>query len=273
MPESFIFPTIISLPLGYDCTVVPPLEQIAARLCVDSARLRLTHRIIHEGDTLLEHHALLQFDGGILQGEPPEPFTALDGSEQGHEYPGYLEMTLESEDDAAVFHSKIVFALYSIYSKAGKKGFLSDNAYKYGAPPVIAMMALYRRFVDTYPVIRLDRERDLGETLALINPYHKAVLAQVATDDGRKPLRLRVPAMSVRSLDLCALLNDEEPSWAGQVQLTANNRLIVFNMKHSLADPRLISDHEHLDPFRADTTHIPATLALRRDVHRMLTGR
>ena len=109
----------------------------------------------------------------------------------------------------------------------------------------------------------IDRDRDYGESLALINPYKKAVLAKVHTADGRTIPRLRVPPMSVRRVDLGQLLEAGERRWRGRLQLTANNRLITFDVKHSFADPTLITDHEHLDPFRADPTHLPLTRLLR----------
>jgi hypothetical protein len=273
MSESFVFPTTISLPLGYCCTVVPPLGQIEKRLVADSADVMLSHKIICEGETVLEQHLNLPFRHGKLTGETPPPAVFADGLDEGRTHPAYLEMTVDSADGAAVFSHKTVFGLYSVYSKSGKKSFLSDNAYKYGAPPIVSMMARFRRYVDTYPVVHLDRERDLGETLVFINPYHKAIVAQAVTDDGRGPIRLRIPARSARYMVLSPLLKDHEESWFGQVQVTANNRAVVFDIKHSLTDPQVISDHEHMDPFRADATHIPATLALRRNIYRWLTGR
>ncbi len=40
-----------------------------------------------------------------------------------------------------------------------------------------------------------------------------------------------------------AILKGEE-MWAGQIQITATNRVITFNVKHSFKDPTNISDHE-----------------------------
>jgi len=79
--------------------------------------------------------------------------------------------------------------------------------------------------------------------------------------------------MSVRRVDLAQLLEVGEWRWRGRLQLTANNRLITFDVKHSFADPTLITDHEHLDPFRADPTHLPLTRLLRARAGRPQTGR
>ena len=118
-------------------------------------------------------------------------------------------------------------------------------------------------YIDAYPVIRIDKTRDLGETFVLINPYKRPILAQIVTHDGRSLPRTRISPESACNVDLSALLQGNETAWTGHVQLTANNRLIPFNIKHSFQDPTLISDHEHLDPYRSDPTYQPITLSMR----------
>ena len=41
-------------------------------------------------------------------------------------------------------------------------------------------------------------------------------------------------------------------------------------MKHSLREPGIISDHEHLDPYRGEPTHFPATRWFRLKVGKWL---
>jgi hypothetical protein len=273
MAESLIYPTVVSLPLGYDCTVVPPVQQICGRLTVDEATVNLNISVYQEGELRHETEFQLDYRGGRYVGEPPAPFVWADQAELGATHPAYLEMTASEPDKAAIFNSKVVVGIYSLYAKAGKKGFVSDNAYKYGAPPVIAQVAKFGRYVDAYPVIHLDRMRDLGETIVMINPYHKPILADLRTADGRKARRLRIPPQSARNVNLEMLLEPGEDAWHGHVQMTANNRMITFNLKHSMKDPLLISDHEHLDPFRADATHMPAFRRMRNALGRAIARR
>ena len=270
MAESLIYPTIVSLPLGYDCTIIPPVEQIGKRLVVAEAGIELYFNVVREGGVVFEHSEALRFSNGVLQGEMPSPFVWPDQSELGVTNPAYLEMGVVPDGDRPVFRSKAVLGLYSIYSKPGKKSFFSDNAYKYGSPQVIGQIAEFGRYVDTYPVIDLDRSRNLGETIVLINPYKKAVIAQIRTYDGVESERLRVSPMSVRNFDLASLLLRERDEWRGHIQLFANNRIISFNIKHSLNDPLIISDHEHLDPYRSDPTHMAAFRMLRNAAGRAL---
>ena len=265
MAEIFAFTTIVSLPLGYDCTVPLPVEQIAERLTADTidANVLIEIRAVREGGSFLSCDELLQFRNGKLQSEMPTQFYVPDQVDAKAEHPAYLEMAVSSADKQRIFSSKSVFGVYSIYTKPGKKSFFSDNAYKFGSPPVISQMALFRRYVDAYPLIHMDRRRDLGETIVCINSYLRPILAEIRTHDRRSIPRVRIPPMSARNIDLSQLLYEEEESWAGHIQLTANNRLITFNIKRSLANPLLISDHEHLDPYRADPAFLPATQALR----------
>ena len=44
--------------------------------------------------------------------------------------------------------------------------------------------------------------------------------------------------------------------WKGHVQIYATNRLITFYFKHKLDDDKLISDFEHLDPYRLENTTV-----------------
>ncbi len=122
---------------------------------------------------------------------------------------------------------------------------------------MIGQIAAFGRYADAYPVIHIDRARDLGDSLVLINPYRKPILAQILTNDGRRPARLRVEPMSDRMVNLAELIAPDESEWLGQLQLTANNRVITHIVKHSLSDPTRISTVEHLDPFRADPAHVP----------------
>ena len=132
------------------------------------------------------------------------------------------------------------------------------------------MVARFGKFVDGHPLIHIDGNRDLGETIILINPYQRPLVAEILGHDGRKMKKTRIDSHSARPIHLVDLLEDNEDEWIGQIQVTANNRVVAFNVKHSLADPTVISDHEHLDPFRAGPTGIPVTQVARQKVGGML---
>ena len=58
----------------------------------------------------------------------------------------------------------------------------------------------------------------------------------------------------------------EETKWSGHMQLTASNRIVTFNFKHSFKNKKIISDYEHLDPFRGEETYMPLTRSLRNKI-------
>lgn len=262
MAESFLFPTITSLPAGYDCTICPSMAALARRLMPGTGVIDIAISVFHDGAQVVAETTLLEYTGRGLQ--PMKPFVWRDRAPDWKG--GYLEVAITARGNAKIFDDKRPISYYAIYSKPGKKSFYSDSAYKFGAPPVIEQIARYGRYVDNYPVVHLDRNRDLGETITLINPYRKALLATIRSCDGRTIERQKVGPMSVRNVRLIDLLRPDESEWFGQIQITATNRVVSYDVKHSLADPTVISDHEHLDPFRGEPTHLPLTKLIRRKV-------
>jgi hypothetical protein len=260
MATPFIFPTIASLPAGYDCVVAVPTVRLAQK-CVRSGLIRGTIRAFYEGEVVDTFEHLFE----VRDRKPVNDFPQFRWNDRGDAWgggAGFLELSFRSEDGEAIFRDTSVVNFYTIYTKKGKKSFFSDNAYRYGSPPTIDQIAAFGKYIDAYPVIHLDRKRDLGETATLINPYKKAVRAKIVTDDGRE-LRGKINPDSALNIRLSDLLKDGEDEWLGHIQLTATNRLVTFHVKHSLSQPTLISDHEHMDLFRGEATHFPLTQMIR----------
>ncbi len=270
--SQYVIPTISTLLPGYDCLVPVVAEAVEKRVTGSAGRIRHRFRVYYDGQISEEQIRYIEIQAGKIVGDHPEDFVWRD-HENSWENPGFLDNDFRVEDGDIQFAGNTPLLAYSFYSAAGKKSFLSDNAYKFSSPPVIAQISAYGRFVDTYSVVRLDRERDYGDSLVLINPYQKPILCSVLTMDGRKLPRLRIPALSARYLRLESILQENESAWAGEIQLTANNRVITFDIKHALSDIRTISDHEHLDPFRGDPTHLPLFQWCRSTMGTMLSRR
>ncbi len=263
MTTPFLYPTITSVPCGYSYYSTIPVPRLLATLATKDADILIVFKAFHDADCKVQEERLVTVRDCTLVGAPPRPFLMEDHSDKWGVEPGFVEMTFSSLYGKPVFLSKRPFAFYTVFSAVGKKSFLTDNTFKFGSPPVIDQIAMFGRFTDSYPIVHVDRMRDLGESLIVINPYQQAILFQVVSHDDRKSRRVRIPARTARYFRLIELLEPDEIEWIGQIQITANNRLITFSVKHSLADPSIITTHEHLDPFRADPTHVPATQWLR----------
>ena len=258
MSSSYLIPIIVWLPKGYDCMAVMPIEAIAEQLPNKTGTIIRAWTVYRDGRPVADGEDRVEVENGRPLGNPLSAVTwqgvALDDWPEGG---GYLEFAVRVADGAPLFASNRPPGFYNVFSAPGRKTFFLCHTWKFGSPQVIGQIAKFGRYVDAYPVIHIDRERDLGDSLVLINPYRRPILTQILTNDGRRPRRLRIEPMSGRLVNLADLIAPDESRWIGQIQLTANNRVITHIVKHSLADPTRISTVEHLDPFRADPTHLP----------------
>ena len=271
MTFSYLIPSISALYPGHSCYVTGNLRGVGECLLNGTGLIVQKIEVYAEGESIFSSQIEHRFENGNLVGDPPSPFYWPAQSDQ---WPGgYLESGFYIQDEAPLFANNIPPNFYAIYSRAGNKSFFSDNMLKYSSPSVIAQIAAYGKFVDGYPVVRIDRARNYGETLVLINPYQRPVIADVHSDTAGEIRRIRIEPNSTVHVRLERLLKDSEAAWSGQIQIGATNRVITYIVKHSLADPLFITDHEHLDPYRGEPTHYPAFSWFRLNVGFWLKNR
>lgn len=264
MPANYIVPLIYVLLPGHDCRVRLAYNSLGKCLASGDGCLRVTSRVYHEGALHREEGFRVEFRDGQPVNDVPDTLLWRGDELKWDGNPGYWEIGFRTEDEAPIVVRTISNGTYAVYRAPGQRLILADAPLKYASPPTIDQIAAYGRFVDGCVVSRIDRKRNFGESIALLNPYHRPILASVFGHDGRKLRRIRIPAESGRFARLEGLLHDDEESWTGQVQLTATNRICTYNVKHALDDPQRITHCEHLDSFRADPTHIPAFRLLRQ---------
>jgi len=266
---SYLIPIITWLPAGYDCTIVMPNTLIASSVTPAPVEVERFWTAVCDGRQVAGGSDIIKCEGKEVVSGPDEDviWRAADHPPLGADG-GYLEFGVRTAGGELSFCHHHLPSLYNVYSAPDRKSFFSCHTWKFGSPQVISQIARFGRYVDCYPVVRLDRRRNIGESLVLVNPYQKAILAELSTNDGRKPPRIRIEAKSVRRYPLDQLLRSDEQDWLGQLQITANNRVVTYMVKHALDDPSMITTVEHLDPFRADPTHVPATQWLRLEYGR-----
>jgi hypothetical protein len=273
MAFDYMIPILGVLHQGYDCTIDPSFHSLGQVLASGDALVSWRIRIIHNGEQQEVFETQLSFKEGRLVGRAPDPFIWPASKSSLGEDPGFFESDFVIADGRSEFVSNWQPVSYVICSAPGRKSFFANTPHKFAVPPVIDMVAAYGRYVEAYPVVWVDRQRDYGETIVMINPYNMDIIAEVVASDERRIRRIRVPKLSARHVRLERLLREDETSWRGRIQLTANNRVVTFDVKHSLSNPEIISDEEHLDPFRADPTHMPAFQRMRQEVGRYLSHR
>lgn len=273
MATNYFVPRIYLLPPGYHMHLEPPYFAYVKALVDGSADLNCISRIWHEGEVVLESSEPLVFDKGRLVSALPKPIIWHDHSETWGHHPGYLELDVQTSDGKTTVADYIGPVAYATYYAPNRKAVFADGPMKYASPPTIAQIAEYGQFVEGQAIVRIDHKRDFGESIALVNPYRRPILSTLAGNGGRTLPRLKIPPFSCRLMRIADLLEDGEVEWVGHVQITATNRVILYDVKHSLDDPTLLSHYEHLDPYRADPTHMPAFKWLRIEVGRFLARR
>lgn len=256
---SYILPSAISLPLGYNCRIFLPTSSLISRLNkVSDYEIAIEVKAYREGSIFFEKKITISEKNKV------QNIDFLIPDQQNYsKFAGYAELEIYEINKKLIFQNRAALNFYSIFFNEGKKSFLSDNAYKFGSPIVINQMSVIKKYLDAYPTVTINKKIDLGETIVMINPYPKIIIASLVTNDARSINRIRIHPQSSKEISLNNLLSEKENFWQGHIQIKATNRIITFNYKHSLKDNKIISDYEHLDPYRGEPTFLPAFQLLR----------
>lgn len=271
MPHNYFVPIVMWLPPGRKSTMVLPVRGLKDCLIGETGRVRRDWTVFVDGKPVDSGSDLFHFtSAGETSGYTATlSYVMPPGAPSG----GYLECALRADDDKTLFKVMRLPGAYNIHSAPTNKSFFTCHTHKFASPPVISQIARFGQFVDCYSVATVDRMADLTTSLVLVNPYGKAIVAKVLTREGRRIDAIRVAPKSATRVDLQALLREDERSWGGHIQLTANNRALTWLVKHRISAPDAIATVEHLDPFRADETHMPLTKALRNWIGEWLERR
>ena len=136
-------------------------------------------------------------------------------------------------------------------------GSITINAdMKYANPRTIEQIMHYGKFSMIHSGVHVDPDSDSGNSLLLINPYDQPLLARLVSDTG-ETLSHRMKARTAGLVDLEPLVTPGRP---GAIIVTANNRVITYDVKHARSNPARINSIDHLDPFSGYRTHEPQGL-------------
>ena len=108
-----------------------------------------------------------------------------------------------------------------------------DYSYRVGDPQIINQMSEWRRFIITYGVVDVDLYRNTSNSLIFINPYNKPIVITFSTSDNRDLKRIKIPPNHARYYALSDILQEGECCWNGNIQFTANNRVVSYIISSS----------------------------------------
>ncbi len=261
---NYLIPQIFSWPNGYDARIHVPADLIRRRLHGGAGGVKWSGIAYRDGENVQQQSGVVTYGDDAENADISILFKdTQEGADQNQGSSAFLEFTIEAENEDTHFKDKNPPGIYALYTAPGRQSFRTDGAYKFGSPPIIDTISNIGTYIEGYPAVVIDRAQNSGESLFLVNPYTRPILAKVEFSDGRTIPRQRIMPFSSKMIELKQILADEEDSFTGRLQLTANNRVIPFHVRHAFDDQSAIIDHEHLDPFRGNETHLPFTQYLR----------
>jgi hypothetical protein len=263
----YLIPIVtVAPPTGYILDQLLPLDKLRHALSTDDATLRVSRRVMRNGEVRSASEDELKLVAGEWVDPEVGEFTlpVVDGDAwmQG-EGLAYLETQLDLLSEGE-FGGPFAPAFYSLYSGPGRKSFVSDNALKYGNPVTIRQIESFGQWVEGYPACEIDPDRDTDESVVLINPFERPAVIKLEFEGRTETLRRRIDAQSAVRIDCASVLDCSAGPWAGQIFVSGINRLVVYFCKHLLSDPSVITTLEHSDPYRGEDANMPFTRYMRR---------
>ncbi|MBL8806874.1 MAG: hypothetical protein JNN22_08520 [Rhodospirillales bacterium] len=247
-------------PPGYTLRQRLPLDAIRAA-CVDVDEIILIDRRLYGGGKLIERwEQRLELRAGEWLDAAPAAFdleSPVDEAQwgEGKSLP-FLETLLVAERGRG-FRSIFAPSFYTVFDSDRLKSFFNDNALKYANTVVIRQIEAFKAWVEGYPVCEIDRARDLGQSVILINPHERPAVVSISLEGLEKPRKVKVDAMSSCRVDFAQMLGADRQAWRGQAFVWGPNRVNMFFVYHGLAEPNSIVTMEHSEVYRGEHGYVP----------------
>jgi hypothetical protein len=240
-----------------------PLELISNSIIGESCILEVNREIICDGKSIFIDKKTLEYFSST--------WVNLDGESltwQNNEYDDlcYLETTINIIDGAVT--DQHLPGYYVFYTNPSFKSYLSCGSYKYGNPRVILQIAEFRKWLDGYPCININREIDTTYSVIIINPYNRVSNIEIECPSLDIYKNIKVRAKAIERIDFANIIDLD--IWSGQVYVYGSQRAIIYFVNHKISSFNNISTIEHPDPFRAERTKQPRLQKYRNSIHRFL---
>lgn len=166
---------------------------------------------------------------------------------------GYTEIELSAEQP--IFRKLHPESGYSLFSGVDGRCLTINTDTKYAHYRVIEQIKAWQNFCLLHSAILVDPARDYGNSMLLINPYERPIVAGLKSTNGRS-LRARIPEKSAEIINLEPLV---EAGKFGTVMLSANNRLVAYDVRHPYGSWQAFNSIDHLDVFSGIPTQYRAS--------------
>ncbi len=256
---SFIPVVTAPPPPGYTLRQRLPLDALRAT-CLDADETISIERRVYGGGKLLRRfESKLVLRGGAWIDGAAAAFD-LEGTVSQAEWRdgGALPFveTLISATEGRGFRTMFAPSFYTVFDSDTLKSFFNDNALKYANTVVIHQIEAFRSWVEGYPACAIDRTRDVGQSVLLINPHERPAVVNVELEGVAKPQKVKVDAMAARRIDFAAMLGPDVQEWSGQAFVWGTNRVNMFFFYHALSQPGSIVTMEHSEVYRGEHGYV-----------------
>lgn len=156
--------------------------------------------------------------------------------------PGYVEISFQSE--CPIFRRLDLAIGYCVYTRSKNDVFTIIPDTKFARPILVEQFREAGKFSLVHSAAYSNKFS--RNSIFFVNPYEKEILVRIHSQNGKK-LSAKVNVREAKQIFLDDILNLDE---ACCVQITANNRLPAWDLKHSYSKNHPINNVDHLDVFR-----------------------
>lgn len=228
-------------------------EELKQQIAVRDAEISIRREVYLAGDLTHSADVMLKLrDGEWLN--PQDIYFEMDSvgdvdAISNASETGYVETHFTC--DEPVFTTLYPPSFYTVFDAPGRKAFYSDGALKFANPYVIDQVHKFGEWSETYPACEIDPGRDVTMSAILINPYPLPTLVRLQLVGGSKIFRHQLPALGALRINLKEQLSEKAGAWSGTLLAWSTNRVVVFVVSHSIADPTRVTTVEHSEVYRA----------------------
>lgn len=225
-------------------------------VCMDITKILQTRALPNStGNFRIEYHSVIAgkkiekdtieftIEDVLAEGRPRTIFLSETADELG-----FMEVAFFS--DNPVFRRLDLTVGYSLYSRGESDAFTVIPDTKFARPILIDQFREAGRFSLVHSATYVNQGEGSSNSLFFANPYERAVVIKLLASNGKK-LSSKIKAKEAKIVPLDGLIESNEPTC---LQLTANNRIPAWDIKHSSGPLRLINSVDHLDVFRGTKT-------------------